>query len=71
MNNITVANKMNTSYVFYIRHNMHAVEWKLNAMINKNKTLIKRLNRNWRPTLIRKFEHVLISNEQIKIYIIM
>ena len=28
---------MDISYDFYIRHNMHAVEWKLFAMVNKNK----------------------------------
>ena len=28
---ITIAHKMD------IKHNMHAVEWKINAMINKNK----------------------------------
>ena len=44
------------SYHFYIRHNMHAVEGILFAMINKNKSLIKKLNRNWRHPLIRKFE---------------
>ena len=41
MNIITIANKKHMSYDFYIKHIMHAIEWKLNAMINKNKTLIK------------------------------
>ena len=36
LNSITIANKMDMAYHFYIKHNMHAVEWKLNAMINKN-----------------------------------
>ena len=36
MNLITIANKLDMSYNFYFKHNMHAVEWKLNAMINKN-----------------------------------
>ena len=35
---------------------MHAVEWKLNALINKDKLLIKILNQNWRHPLSRKFE---------------
>ena len=52
---ITIANLMDTSYDFHIKHNMHA-EWKLNAMINKNKSLIFKLNRNWRHPLNRKFE---------------
>ena len=31
------------SYDFYIKHIMHAVELKLNAMTNKSKILIKNL----------------------------
>ena len=45
-------------YDFYIKHNMHPVEWKLNAMVNKNKNLIIKLDRNWRHPLVRKFNHV-------------
>ena len=56
LNIITITNKMDMSYGFYIKHNMHAVEWKLNALINKNKSLINKFNRNWRYPLIRKFE---------------
>ena len=40
---ITISNKMDMSYNLYMRHIMHSVEWKLNAMNNKNKNLIK----NW------------------------
>ena len=58
MNIITIANKLDMSYDFYITDNMHAVEWKLNALINKNKILMNDVNRNWRPHLIRRFEHV-------------
>ena len=50
-------------YDFYIKHNMPAVERKLNAIINKKERLINKLNRIWRPPLIRKFEQVPISNE--------
>ena len=56
MNIITIANKMDKSYDFYIKHSMDAVEWKLNAMINKNKNLTIKLDRNCRRTLKRKFE---------------
>ena len=31
---------MDMSYDFYIKHNMHVIEWKLSAMVNKNKKLI-------------------------------
>ena len=56
LNIITIANKIDMSYYFYIKHNMHAVEWKLNAVINKNKISIKKISHNWRHSLNRKFE---------------
>ena len=37
MHIITFASRMDMSYDFYLKHNMHAVEWKTNAMINKTK----------------------------------
>ena len=40
MHMMTIANKLDMAYDFYIKHNMHTVEWKLNAMINKNKNFI-------------------------------
>ena len=46
MNTITKANKMDMSYEFHIQHNMPAVERKLNAMINKNESLINNLSRH-------------------------
>ena len=51
-----IANKLDMSYNFYNKHNMHAVDWALKAMINKNKNLIKKFNRKWRHPLNRKFE---------------
>ena len=56
MHIITRACKMDMSYDFYIKHNMCALEWKLNAMINKNKSLMKKFDRNWKHPLKRKFE---------------
>ena len=56
MNIITIAKKLDMSFDFYIKHNMHAVEWKLNAMVKKNKNLINKLNRNWRHPLNKKIE---------------
>ena len=46
----TIANTLHMSYDFYITHNMHALEWKLFAMINKNERLYNKLNRNWQHT---------------------
>ena len=37
---ITISNKMDMSYDFYIKHNAHAVERKLIKMINKEETLL-------------------------------
>ena len=39
------------SYDFYIKHNMHGIEWKVNAMINKNKILINAFPETWRHPL--------------------
>ena len=52
---ITIANKMDMSYDFYIKQNMRAVEWNLGAMNNKNKSLINKFFHNWRHPLNRKF----------------
>ena len=43
---------------------MHVVEWKLGAKINKNESLINKMNRNWRQPLMMRFQRVPISNEQ-------
>ena len=56
MNVITKANKTDMSYDFYIKHNMHAIEWSLNAMVNKNKSLIIKFNHNCRHILNGTFE---------------
>ena len=44
------------SYDFCIKLNMCALEWKLNAMINKNKSLINKFPHNWRHPLNSKIE---------------
>ena len=36
MHIITITNKLDMTYGFYIKHNMHAVDWKLNIMLNEN-----------------------------------
>ena len=56
MNTITIANKLDKSYDFYFKHIICALEWTLNAPINKNKNLIKKFNRNWNHPLNRKIE---------------
>ena len=53
---ITIANKMDMSYDFYIKLNMHAIERKLTTMNNKNKKLTTSFNRNWRHPWERKFK---------------
>ena len=56
MHIITIAKKLDMSYDFCLKHKMCALEWKLNALINKNKSLINKFDRNWRHLLNRKFE---------------
>ena len=55
MDIITVANKRDLTYDFYIKHNMSAFEWKLNAMINKDKNLINKFPCDWRHPINMKF----------------
>ena len=56
MKNITIANELDMSYDFYTKHNMNAVEWIINALINKNKSLVIKLKCNWRQPSKKKFE---------------
>ena len=43
------------TYDHYLKHNMSAFEWKLNAMINKDKNLINKFPKNWRHPNNTKF----------------
>ena len=52
---ITLAHKRDMTYDFYLKHNMPAFERKLNAVVNKDKNLIKKFPRNWRRPVITKF----------------
>ena len=53
---ITVCNKMDMTYDYYMKQNMPAVEWKLNQLINKDKKLINKLPISWIHPLNRKFK---------------
>ena len=55
MNNITLAHKCDMTYDFYLKHNMSAFEWKLNAMINKDKNLINKFPKNCRHPINTRF----------------
>ena len=56
MDIITLAHKRDMTCDFYMKHNMHAVEWKLNQLINKDKNLITKLPTTWIHPLNRKCE---------------
>ena len=56
MDIITPAHKRDITYDFYLKHDMPAFEWKLNALINKDKTLINKTPRNWSHRIIIKFD---------------
>ena len=56
MNITTLAHKGDMTYDFHLRHNMPAFEWKLNAMINKDKNLINKFPRNCRRPINEKFD---------------
>ena len=54
MDIITLAHKRDMTYDFYLKHNMPALKWKLNALINKYKNLIIKIPQNWRHPINRK-----------------
>ena len=56
MDIVTLAHKRDMTYDFYLKHNMSAFEWKLNAMINKDKNLNEKFPRIWRYPIIMKFD---------------
>ena len=56
MDIITLAHKRDMTYDFYLKNNLSAFEWKLNAMINKDKNLINKFPRDWHHPLNKKFE---------------
>ena len=56
MNIIIVRNKMDMTNDFYMKHNMSAVEWKINQLINKDKKLINKFPLSWIHPLNRKFK---------------
>ena len=55
MDIIALAHKRDMAYDFYLKHNMSAFEWKVNAMINKDKNLIKKFPKNWRHPINTRF----------------
>ena len=48
MDIVSLAHKRDMGYDFYLKQNIPAFEWKLNAMINKDKNLINKFPQNWR-----------------------
>ena len=52
---ITPAHKCDMTYDFYMKHNITAFEWKLNAKINKDKNLINKFPKNWRHPINTRF----------------
>ena len=59
---ITIADRKDMTYDFYIKHNMCAFEWNLNGMIIKNKNLFNKLDRSKNHPLIRNFSNVSFNN---------
>ena len=55
MDIITLAHKRDKTYDFFLKHNMPAFEWKLNAVINKDKSLIIKFPQDWRNPINTSF----------------
>ena len=56
MDIITLAHKRDMTYDFYLKHKISAFEWKLNAMINKDKNPNKKFPQYWRHPNNRRFD---------------
>ena len=56
MNFIIVCNKSDMTYKHYLQQPKSMLEWKLNALVNRNKSLINKFPQNWKHPLNRKFE---------------
>ena len=56
LDTITLAYKRDMTHDFYLKHNLPAVEWKLKAMVNKDKNLINKFPRLWRHPINTKFD---------------
>ena len=56
MDIITLTHKHYMIYDFFLKHNMSAFKWKLNAMINKDKDLYNKFPQNWRHPINTKFD---------------
>ena len=56
MHFITIAHKKDMIYDFCFKHKICGQEWKLDAIINKNKSLIIKFNHTWHHLLNGKFE---------------
>ena len=52
----TLAHKRDMTYDFYMKHNMPAVDWKLNQLIHKDKNLTNKLLTTWVHPSNRKFK---------------
>ena len=55
MDILTLAQKRDKTNGFFSNYNMPAFEWKLNAMINKDKNLINTFPQNWRHPINTRF----------------
>ena len=52
----TLAQKLDMTYDFYLKHNMPAFEWKLNAIFTKDKRPLNHFPQNWWHPINFKFE---------------
>ena len=69
---VTLAQKRDKTCDFVLKHNMPAFEWKLNALINRDKNLINKFPQNWRHPIITKFDCYrinIIQMEFVKQYV--
>ena len=66
---ITFAQKRDMTYGFYLKLKMSAFEWKLNAMIDKDKKLINKFPQDWRHPLNRNIEVIVFNKRNFTIVV--
>ena len=62
-NIIAIADNMELTYDFYIKHNMCSFKLKMNLILAKNPHLINSLNRSYNHPLTRKYSHIAKENQ--------
>ena len=54
---ITIVDKRDRTYQFYMKHNMCSLEWLINKNLDKDKTLMNHFTQDWRHPIDRNYNY--------------